>query len=121
VISSDGKEHTISGTAIDRFGDGLRGSLLKSGDLEYDAKRRVWNGMIDKRPALIARCAGAADVVASVRFARDRALLVSGVRAADDLLQCFVRWRKAGVWDRIMAAVSQAYDDNVQMIVNKAG
>jgi hypothetical protein len=55
----------------------LRGELLRSADEGYDAARRVWNGMIDKRPALIARCAGAADVIQCVRFARERDLLVS--------------------------------------------
>jgi hypothetical protein len=50
----------------------LRGTLLSSADSEYDAARQVWNGMIDKRPALIARCAGSQDVVACVKFARDQ-------------------------------------------------
>lgn len=49
----------------------LRGSLLTPGDAGYDAARRVYNGRIDRRPALIARCADAADVVRAVRFARD--------------------------------------------------
>ena len=42
---------------------GLRGGLLEPGDEGYDDARAVWNGMIDRRPALIARCAGAADVI----------------------------------------------------------
>ncbi len=57
--------------------EGLRGRLLHPGDGGYDEARKVWNGMIDRRPALIARCAGPADVIASVRFARDHGLLVS--------------------------------------------
>ncbi|MDQ6907439.1 MAG: FAD-linked oxidase, partial [Chloroflexota bacterium] len=52
----------------------LRGELLEPGDDGYDAARTVWNGMIDRRPALIARCRGAADVIASVNFARDQGL-----------------------------------------------
>jgi FAD/FMN-containing dehydrogenase len=55
----------------------LRGELLRPGDHTYDAARKVWNGMIDHRPALIARCAGTADVIATVTFARDNDLLVS--------------------------------------------
>ena len=47
------------------------------GEEGYDEARRVWNGAIDRRPALIARCAGADDVVEAVRFARERDLLVS--------------------------------------------
>jgi len=55
----------------------LRGELLRPGDETYDETRRVWNGMIDHRPALIARCAGTADVIETVTFARDHDLLVS--------------------------------------------
>jgi FAD/FMN-containing dehydrogenase len=55
----------------------FRGELIRSGDENYDAARRVWNGMIDRRPALIARCTGVADVVSAVNFARDHDLLVA--------------------------------------------
>ena len=55
----------------------FRGQLLQPEVEGYDAVRRVWNGMIDRHPALIARCAGAADVVAAVEFARANDLLVS--------------------------------------------
>jgi FAD/FMN-containing dehydrogenase len=52
----------------------FRGSLLRSGDPDYEQARRVWNGMIDRRPALIVRCAGAADVIRAVDLARERGL-----------------------------------------------
>lgn len=55
----------------------LRGALLTPADPTYDAARAVWNGMIDRRPALIARCAGVADVIAAVAFARDHDLRVA--------------------------------------------
>lgn len=55
----------------------LRGTLLRPGDDGYDVARQIWNALIDKRPALIARCVGAADVVHCVRFARAHDLLVS--------------------------------------------
>lgn len=55
----------------------LRGDVVRPGDVNYDEVRRVWNGMIDKHPALIARCCGAADVMAAVNFARDRNLPLS--------------------------------------------
>jgi FAD/FMN-containing dehydrogenase len=55
----------------------LRGPLLRPGDAGYDAAREVWNAMIDRKPALIARCAGAADVIAAVSFAREHELLLS--------------------------------------------
>ena len=55
----------------------LRGTMLRPGDNGYDAARKVFNVMIDKRPALIVRSAGAADVIACVNFAREQELLVS--------------------------------------------
>jgi len=55
----------------------LRGALLTPEDAAYDETRKVWNGMIDKRPALIVRCTGVADVLTAVRFAREHNLLVS--------------------------------------------
>jgi FAD/FMN-containing dehydrogenase len=55
----------------------LSGPLLLRGDDGYDDARTIWNRMIDKRPAFIARCAGADDVVTAVRFARDHDLLIS--------------------------------------------
>src|SRR5215469_12829347 len=55
----------------------LHGPLLQPGDESYDKARKVWNGMIDRRPALVARCAGVADVVTAVRFARAHDVLLS--------------------------------------------
>ncbi|MGH3344543.1 MAG: FAD-binding oxidoreductase [Carbonactinosporaceae bacterium] len=52
----------------------LHGEVVEPGDPDYDAARAVWNGMIDKRPALIARCRGTGDAVAAVNFARDSRL-----------------------------------------------
>jgi FAD/FMN-containing dehydrogenase len=59
---------------ITSFGSDIRGSVLRPEDPGYNAARSVWNGMIDRRPALIVRCSGAADVIACVRFARDSGL-----------------------------------------------
>ena len=56
---------------------GFAGELIGPGDGRYEAARRVWNGMVDRRPALIARCAGEGDVVAALRFARERGLAVA--------------------------------------------
>ena len=77
VATITGEGATLDGAAVDGFRASLRGPLLSSSDAGYDETRKVWNGMIDRRPALIARCAGLADVVAAVRFARGRELLVS--------------------------------------------
>jgi FAD/FMN-containing dehydrogenase len=57
--------------------DGFRGELLRPQDPGYEDARKVWNGSIDRFPALIARCAGVADVIAAVKFAKDSGLLVA--------------------------------------------
>jgi FAD/FMN-containing dehydrogenase len=70
----------IDAAAVQRFLGEIGGDVLAPGSSAYEEARRVWNGMIDARPALIVRCAGTADVLAGVRFARANALPVS-VRA----------------------------------------
>jgi FAD/FMN-containing dehydrogenase len=55
----------------------FHGELIVPGDERYDGARRVWNGMVDKRPVIIARCTGVADVVAAVTFAKEHGLLVA--------------------------------------------
>ena len=67
----------LDDAATQAFTEGLGGEVLRPGDEAYDSARRVWNGMIDRRPALIARCLGVADVQAAVRFAREHKLLVA--------------------------------------------
>ena len=66
-----------SETAITAFRSSLRGASFAPGEPGYDAARIVFNRMIDRRPALIARCAGAADVIACVYFAREHNLPIS--------------------------------------------
>jgi FAD/FMN-containing dehydrogenase len=56
---------------------GFRGRLIGAGDADYDIARAVWNGTVDRRPRLIARCIGTSDVVAAVRLARDRGLAIA--------------------------------------------
>ncbi|GAA1600831.1 FAD-binding oxidoreductase [Kribbella sancticallisti] len=58
---------------------GFEGTLVRPGDEEYDAGRAVWNAVVDRRPALIARCASTADVVAAIRYGREAGLEI-GVR-----------------------------------------
>jgi FAD binding domain/Berberine and berberine like len=55
----------------------FRGALLRPGEEGFEEARRVWNGAIDRRPALIARCAGADDVLQALRFARERELPIA--------------------------------------------
>ena len=64
-------------TQLQAYKAQLRGALIEPGDAAYDASRKVYNAMIDKRPRLIARCADVADVIATVNFAREHALLLA--------------------------------------------
>jgi UDP-N-acetylenolpyruvoylglucosamine reductase len=81
LISISGKETVLSGDIVEAFGTSLRGTLVTPGSSDYDVTRTIWNAMIDKRPGLIVRCAGVADVMASVKFARSHQLLTA-VRGA---------------------------------------
>src|SRR6266581_5894429 len=62
---------------IPEFKKQLRGELLLPSDPSYDIARKVWNGMIDRRPGMILRCAGVADVIQAVKFARKHRLIVA--------------------------------------------
>ena len=63
--------------AIASFQQNLRGRLVRASDPDYDVVRALYNGMIDKRPRLIARCVDAADVISAVNFAREEGLLTA--------------------------------------------
>lgn len=63
--------------AAQAFVGGVRGAVLRPGDPGYDDARAIWNGLIDRRPAVIVQCSGAADVVDAVNFARDQDLPLS--------------------------------------------
>lgn len=65
---------TVEGSGLGELRGRLRGSLLQPGDPAYDEARKIWNAMIDKRPAIIVRCAGAADVRTAVNFAREQGM-----------------------------------------------
>lgn len=77
IQTTKGTPLTLSTAKVEHFASSLAGGLLCRGNTGYDEARRVWNAMVDKRPALIVRCAGTADVLASVRFAREHDLLIS--------------------------------------------
>jgi hypothetical protein len=77
AVTGDGRQIVLSRFDIDDFRASLRGQLLLPDAVGYDDARKIWNGMFDRKPALIARCAGAADVIQSVNFARAHQLLVA--------------------------------------------
>jgi FAD/FMN-containing dehydrogenase len=64
-------------TAVQELASRLRGTLLRPGDADYEQARQVYNGMIDKHPALIARCRDVADVIVAVNFAHDHQLTLA--------------------------------------------
>jgi FAD/FMN-containing dehydrogenase len=64
-------------TAIETLKASLQGELLQPEDEGYDSARKIWNGMINRKPALIVRCAGVDDVINAVNFARTHHLLVA--------------------------------------------
>ena len=77
IATLSGDYAVISEAEIKDFRGSLYGESLLPGDDGYDGARRIWNAMIDKRPALIARCSGTADVINSVNFAKANDLLIS--------------------------------------------
>lgn len=77
AVSLDGAEIELERAAIRELGEAMAGPVILSGHPQYDNARKVWNGMHDKRPALIARCMNADDASQAVTFARERGLLTA--------------------------------------------
>ena len=77
AVSADGKSVTLSGADLKELRAGLKGKLLLAQDAGYDDARRVWNGSIDRHPALIVRCASQEDIVRAVQFASAHSLLTA--------------------------------------------
>ena len=77
AISLDGAEIELEKAAIKELGESMTGPVLLSGLPDYDGARKIWNGMHDKRPALIARCLSSEDVSNAVTFARERGMLTA--------------------------------------------
>ncbi|HVR98176.1 MAG TPA: FAD-binding oxidoreductase [Thermoanaerobaculia bacterium] len=102
----DGREIDLPQAALDGLKLRLKGPVITPGDAGYDESRTVWNAMIDRRPALVARCLGTADVVACVQFAREHQLLlcikggghnIAGLATADGALMLDLSLMR-GVW-----------------------
>jgi len=99
-------EITLDEATIRKFKESLHGELILSPDPGYDDTRAIWNAMIDRRPALIARCLGVADVVTCVNFAREHGLIhsikggghnIAGLAVCDGGLMLDMS-RMRGVW-----------------------
>jgi FAD/FMN-containing dehydrogenase len=76
-VSAIATETKLDERALSELDASFRGQLVRPGDPSYDEHRKIWNGSIDRFPALIAKCAGVADVIAAVKFAREARLLVA--------------------------------------------
>ncbi len=74
LSTSDGRQTTLTSEALDTLRGQLRGNLCLPGEPDYEKARSIWNAMIDRRPAVIIRAAGAGDVIAAVRVAREHGL-----------------------------------------------
>lgn len=106
VKTTDDREIDLTESTLDSLRMQLRGPVLVAGDAGYDESRTVWNAMIDRKPALVARCLGIADVIACVQFARERKLLlcikggghnIAGLATADGALMLDLSLMR-GVW-----------------------
>jgi FAD/FMN-containing dehydrogenase len=73
----DGRTVELDPQALQAFKTAFKGQVLSADDAEFEDTRKIWNAMIDRRPGLIARCTGTADVVQAVRFVRQHGLLSS--------------------------------------------
>jgi FAD/FMN-containing dehydrogenase len=102
----EGREIDLQQATLDSLRTRLKGPVLVPGDAGYDESRTVWNAMIDRTPALVVRCLGAADVIACVQFAREHHLLlcikggghnIAGLATADGALMLDLSLMR-GVW-----------------------
>jgi FAD/FMN-containing dehydrogenase len=106
VKTMDGSEIELKQEILDSLKIRLKGPVLTSGDIGFDESRTVWNGMIDRKPAIVVRCLGTADVITSVQFAREHGLLlcikggghnIAGLSTADGALMLDMSLMR-GVW-----------------------
>jgi FAD/FMN-containing dehydrogenase len=102
----DGRDLDLTAGMLGELRSRLRGPLLVPGDPGYDESRTVWNAMINRRPAVVARCLGTTDVIECVRFARQHQLLlcikggghnIAGLATADGALMLDLSLMR-GVW-----------------------
>jgi FAD/FMN-containing dehydrogenase len=77
AIGSDGRQIVLARSDLEQLRGTIRGSMLLPGNEGYDQARKLWNGSFDRRPAVIVRCAGAADVIETVKFAASNRLLLA--------------------------------------------
>src|SRR6185503_19559484 len=106
----------VEPAVIDGLRTRLQGSLIKPGEDGYDGARSIWNAMIDRRPAAIARCLGVSDVITGIKFAQEHKLPLSikggghniaGLAVADNSLMLDMSLMR-GVWVDRAAQIARA-------------
>ena len=106
ATTTEGREIDLKQDTFDGLKMRLRGPVFLPGDVGYEESRTVWNAMIDRKPAAVARCLGIADVIACVQFARENDLLlcikggghnIAGLATADGALMLDMSLMR-GVW-----------------------
>jgi FAD/FMN-containing dehydrogenase len=114
--TTEGREIDLEPGKLDALKLRLRGAVIAPGEEGYEASRTVWNAMIDRKPAAVARCLGAADVIACVQFAREHDLLlcirggghnIAGLATADAALMLDLSPMR-GVWVDAKRKVARA-------------
>jgi FAD/FMN-containing dehydrogenase len=114
--TKEGRAFDLKQDKLDALRMRLRGQLFVAGEAGYEESRTVWNAMIDRRPAVVARCRGIADVIACVQFARDIDILlcikggghnIAGLAAADGALMLDMSLMRS-VWVDAKAKVARA-------------
>jgi FAD/FMN-containing dehydrogenase len=114
--TTEGREISLKQETPDGLKTSIRGPVFVPGDAGYEESRTVWNAMIDRRPALAARCLGTADVIAAVKFARENDLLlcikggghnIAGLAVADGALMLDLSLMR-GVWVDPAAKIAHA-------------
>jgi len=114
--TTEGREIDLAQETLNGLKIRLWGPMFTPGDVGYDESRTVWNGMIDRRPAVVVRCSGTADVITCVQFAREHELLlcikggghnIAGLATADGALMLDMSLMR-GVWVDPQGKVARA-------------
>jgi hypothetical protein len=116
ATAHDGGRVEIGTVMLDNLKLHLRGQVIIAGGTDYDECRTVWNAMIDKKPSIVVRCLGTADVIECIRFAQEHGLLLSikggghniaGLAAIDDGMMLDMSLMR-GVWVDSQGKVAHA-------------
>ena len=124
VKTLEGSATELSQEALAALKTRVRGPVFTSADPAYQESRTIWNGMIDRKPALVVRPLGVADVIACVQFAREHGILLSikggghniaGLAVADGAMMLDMSLMR-GVWVRPKEKIAHAPTDQIGLL-----